>query len=49
VYVSFVGSTTHHRATLKIYLYFKRLMIKQLICIKKKKKGSSHKLFLGVS
>jgi hypothetical protein len=42
-YVPYVGFATYRRATVRIHLYFKRLMIKQMICIKKKKKiGSSH-------
>jgi len=39
-YVPYVGFVTHRRATVRIHLYFKRLMIKQMICIKKN--GSSH-------
>jgi hypothetical protein len=39
--VPYVGFATHRRATVRIHLYFKRLMIKQMICIKKKKNGSS--------
>jgi hypothetical protein len=35
-YVPYVGLATHRRATVRIHLYFKRLMIKQMICIKKK-------------
>jgi hypothetical protein len=44
-YVPYVGFVTHRRATVRIHLYFKRLMIKQMICIKKKKNGSSHGVF----
>jgi hypothetical protein len=40
-YVPYVGFATLRRATVRIHLYFKRLMIKQMICIKKKKKRSS--------
>jgi len=43
-YVPSVGFATHRRATVRIHLHFKRLMFKKTICIKKKKKGSSHKL-----
>jgi hypothetical protein len=35
-YVPYVGFTTHRRATVRIHLHFKRLMFKQMICIKKK-------------
>jgi len=35
-YVPYVGFATYHRATMKIPLYFKRLMFMQM---KKKKKG----------
>jgi hypothetical protein len=38
-YVLYVGFVTHRCATMRIHLYFKRLMIKQMICIKKKKNG----------
>jgi hypothetical protein len=41
-YVPYVGSATHCRTTVKIRLYFKRLMIKQMICIEKKKKKGSN-------
>jgi hypothetical protein len=37
-YVPYVGFATHRRATVRIHLHFKRLMFKQMICIKKKKK-----------
>jgi hypothetical protein len=40
-YVPYVGFATHRCATVRIHLYFKRLMIKQMICIKKKKNESS--------
>jgi hypothetical protein len=42
-YVPYVGSATHCRATVKIRLYFKRLMINQIIFIKKKKKKKKKK------
>jgi hypothetical protein len=32
-YVLYVGFATYRRATVKIHLYFKRLMNKQRICI----------------
>jgi len=35
--VLYVGFATHRRATVKIRLYFKRLMFMQMICIKKKR------------
>jgi len=43
-YVPYVGFATRRRATVRIHLYFKRLMIKQMICMKKKmkKKMSRH-------
>jgi hypothetical protein len=41
--VSYVGFATHRRATMRIHLYFKRLMIKQMTCIKKKKKKKRKK------
>jgi hypothetical protein len=34
----YVGFAMHRRATVKTHLYFKRLMIKQMIYVKKKKK-----------
>jgi hypothetical protein len=40
-YVPYVGFATHRRATVRIHLYFKRLMIKQMI-YNNKKNGSSH-------
>jgi hypothetical protein len=36
-YVPYVGFATYCRATVKIGLYFKRLMFMQMFCIKKKK------------
>jgi len=33
-YVSYVGFTTYRCATVKIHLYFKRLMFMQIFCIK---------------
>jgi hypothetical protein len=36
-YVPYVGFATHRRVTVRIHLHFKRLMFKQVICIKKKK------------
>jgi hypothetical protein len=36
-YVPYVGFATYRRATVKIRLYFKRLMFMQIFCIKKKK------------
>jgi hypothetical protein len=35
-YVPYVGFVTYRRATVKISLYFKRLMFMQIFCIKKK-------------
>jgi hypothetical protein len=43
-YVSYVGFATYCHATVKIRLYFKRLMFMQMFCITiiiKKKNGSS--------
>jgi len=40
-YVPYVGFATHRHVIVKIHLYLKRLMIKQIICIKKKKKKKS--------
>jgi len=37
-YVPYVGFGKYRRTTVKINLYFKRIMIKQMICIYKKKK-----------
>jgi hypothetical protein len=34
--VPYVGFATYHPATMKVYLYFKRLMFMQMFCIKKK-------------
>jgi hypothetical protein len=34
----YVGFAMHRRATVKTHLYFKRLMIKQMIYVKKKKR-----------
>jgi hypothetical protein len=42
-YVLYVGFAIHRRATVRIHLYFKRLMFKQMICIKKKKKKKNKK------
>jgi hypothetical protein len=42
-YVLYVGFAIHRRATVRIHLYFKRLMFKQMICIKKKKKKKKKK------
>jgi hypothetical protein len=44
-HVLYVGFATHRRATVKIRLYFKKLMFMQMICSKKKKKKkeSSHR------
>jgi hypothetical protein len=42
-YVSYVGFATYRRATVKIRLYFKRLMYMQMLCIKKKKKKKKKK------
>jgi hypothetical protein len=36
-YVPYVGFGKYRRTTVKINLYFKRIMIKQIICIKKEK------------
>jgi hypothetical protein len=36
-YLPYVGFATHRRATVRIHLYFKRLIIKKMIYIKKKK------------
>jgi hypothetical protein len=54
--VPYVGFATYRRATVKIRLYFKGLMIMWMFCIKKKKKkkkkkknGSSHVGFILVS
>jgi hypothetical protein len=35
-YVPYVGFVTYRRATVKICLYFKRLIFMQMFCIKKK-------------
>jgi hypothetical protein len=35
-YIPYVGFAIHHRAIVRIHLYLKRLMIMQMICIKKK-------------
>jgi uncharacterized membrane protein len=43
-YVPYVGFSTHCRTTVMIHLYFKRLMIKQIIRIKKKKKRLSQRM-----
>jgi hypothetical protein len=46
-YVPYVGFVTYRRATVKICLYFKRLIFMQMFCIKKnnKKKGRhTHKV-----
>jgi hypothetical protein len=40
-YVPYVGFATHRHVIVRIHLYLKRLMIKQIICIKKKKKRLS--------
>jgi hypothetical protein len=40
----YVGFAMHRRATVKTHLYFKRLMIKQMIYVKKKKKKGSSQL-----
>jgi hypothetical protein len=40
-HVLYVGFATHRRATVKIRLYFKKLMFMQMICSKKKKKKRS--------
>jgi hypothetical protein len=40
-YVPYVGFATHRHVIVRIHLYLKRLMIKQIICIKKKKKSLS--------
>jgi len=42
-YVTYMGLATHRRATVRIHLYFKRLMIKQMIC-KNKKRVVTHSL-----
>jgi len=39
-YVPYIGFATYRRATVKIRLYFKRLMFMQMFCIKKKKRSS---------
>jgi hypothetical protein len=44
-YVPYVGFVAYRCATVKIRLYFKRLMFMQMFCIKKKKPGSSHHVF----
>lgn len=38
-YVPYAGFETCRRTTVKIRLYFKRLMFMQMFCKKKKKKG----------
>jgi len=38
-YVPYVDFATHRRATVRIHLHFKRLVFKQMICIKKIKMG----------
>jgi len=52
-HVLYVGFATHRRATVKIRLYFKRLMFMQMICIKKnrekKRKGSHRKWYRAIS
>jgi hypothetical protein len=42
-YVPYVGFATHHRATVKIRLYFKRLMFMKCF-VKKKKNGWSQQM-----
>jgi hypothetical protein len=37
-YVPYVGFVTYRRATVKICLYFKRLIFMQMFCIKKNNK-----------
>jgi hypothetical protein len=41
--VPYVGFATYLRATVKIHLYFKRLIFMQMFCIKKKKKKKKKK------
>jgi hypothetical protein len=42
-YVSYVGFAIYRRATVKIHLYFKRLMFMQMFYINKKKKKKKKK------
>jgi len=45
-YVPYVGFVTYRRATMKIRLYFKRLMFMQMFwIIKKKKKTGRHIIY----
>jgi hypothetical protein len=41
-YVPYVGFATYRRATVKIHLYFKRLMFMQMFCIYILKKKGHH-------